>query len=75
MILPVRELARAVPIEDDIARRGTRVARPMLPTPTGARTTGGDLHRHRATAALDCARVMPTLAWLDLTNIPTRGTA
>lgn len=36
---------------------------------------GGDLCRHRAAAALDCARVMPKLPWLDLGPIEPRGRA
>jgi len=40
-----------------------------------AKANGGDLHRHRAAAALDCARVAPSLHWLDLGPIEPRGRA
>jgi hypothetical protein len=71
-----RSFASARRFLKEILARHDRVFRDTLVSTMAAdKAKGGDLHRHRAAAALDCARVLPSLPWLDLRPVEPRGRA
>jgi hypothetical protein len=74
----VRILASARRLLAQLLARHDRAFRDSLVSSIvadNAKTNGRDLHRLRAKAALACARIVPALPWIDLTNISTRGSA
>jgi hypothetical protein len=62
-------------LKEMLARHDRTFRDTLVNTIAAEAKAGGDFHRHRAAAALDCARVLPSLPWLDLGPVEPRGRA